>query len=231
MKKTILAIFVVASFVLMTGLVFAVNGAGTVNTVGQSTGMDSPSAGNHAAIAGNVTELDIVSDAPTQAWSGYFGNVTGSIQLANAGGDVMYNWSASDPSGYVLASVNQTVEWTQLACATADNMTALEAEFKIGEDDKDGVTETFTNTAGNHVIAQQNVNSCNSINVYNDTGASGSNFEELLLWDGDAAVFASILEQDALGFDNKQHDFEMLVLEDGHNNADTKEYYFFVELN
>jgi len=39
------------------------------------------------------------------------------------------------------------------------------------------------------------------------------------------------LEENVLGFDNRHHDFEMMVLEDGHNgNSGTTDYYFYVEL-
>jgi len=44
-------------------------------------------------------------------------------------------------------------------------------------------------------------------------------------------VFASLLSDDALGFDSLPHDFEMLVLEDGHGaDTATTSYFFFVEL-
>ena len=231
MKKAILAVFVIGMFVFATGFALAVNGASTVTE--ENTGrMASPNPDNHAAIAGNVTELSIVSDSVTQTWQGYYGNVSGTIQLADGSSNVMYNWSATNPTGEVLASVNSTVDWASIACATIPNMNTLETQYNIEADAVDGVTETFSlGTGGNHNIAGTALNNCPSINVFNDTGASGSNFEEILLWDGDAAVFAAILEQDALGFDGNSHDFEMLVLEDGHGtDTDTTDYYFYVEL-
>ena len=45
-------------------------------------------------------------------------------------------------------------------------------------------------------------------------------------------IFASIIEEaSVLGFDDRDHDFEMLVLEDGHGtDLATTTYYFYVEL-
>ena len=219
--------FVIASVIFATGFALAVNGASTVNVVSSTTAGVTSATGTNA-IAGNVTELTISGYTTTQTWQGYFGNVSGAIELSDSSNNVMYNWSAANPSGEVLASVNQTVDWASIACASAANMSALETQF--GATGTDGVSETFVGT-GSATIASQSLSSCPSTNVYNNTGSSGANFEELLLWDGDSAVFASKLENDALGFDGKSHDFEMLVLEDGHGNTDTQLYYFFVELD
>jgi hypothetical protein len=72
-----------------------------------------------------------------------------------------------------------------------------------------------------------------SANIYDDGGVSDSNnFDEVILTDGSSIVFTSLLEEAAvLGFDGKDHDFEMLVLEDGHGtDIASRPYYFYVEL-
>ena len=56
-------------------------------------------------------------------------------------------------------------------------------------------------------------------------------FDEVLMSDGVNTIFASLLEDDAVGFDGATHDFEMLVLEDGHEtDTSASTYYFWVEL-
>ena len=58
-------------------------------------------------------------------------------------------------------------------------------------------------------------------------------FEETLLYapQEQAIVFASLLEQDLTGFDSSTHDFEMIVLEDGHGtDTQVTSYYFYVEI-
>jgi hypothetical protein len=47
-----------------------------------------------------------------------------------------------------------------------------------------------------------------------------------------SVIFTSILDEESpLGFDGRAHDFEMLVLENGHlTDIATTTYYFWVEL-
>ena len=80
---------------------------------------------------------------------------------------------------------------------------------------------------------------CLSTTIFSHTGEAINNtFEEVLLYepDSEAVIFAAILdEEDVSGFDgdgtNEFHDFEMLVLEDGHGtDRDERTYYFYVEL-
>ena len=58
-------------------------------------------------------------------------------------------------------------------------------------------------------------------------------FEEVLLYEPSttSVIFTGLLEQDASGFDSRAHDFEFLVLENGHyGDLTATQYYFFVEL-
>ena len=121
------------------------------------------SAESNVALAGNVTEMDLFSYSITQTWQGFFGNVTGTIQLADASDNVFYNWSAARPLGEVYASMNSSITWTNIQCfnftsnGTFDNdvsyaggtsqsginLSMLEAQFTINETDYDGINETF----------------------------------------------------------------------------------------
>lgn len=231
MKKIYLSmVLIVGLFVSMASFAMAVNGASDV-TVGDSSSALATPASSADAIAGNVTELTISGKTSTQSWQGYFGNVSGTIELANGLGDVMYNWSAANPSGEVLASVAQNVDWVNLGCFDlATDGAALESSYNIDADAVDGVNETFTGTA-DIITAGKSLTGCSSAEIFDETGSSNGVFVETLLTDGVNPVFASILENDELGFDNSTHDFEMLVLEDGHLGDTTPTtYYFFVEL-
>ncbi len=182
------------------------------------------------AIAGNVTELNIFGYSTTQAWQGYFGNVTGAIKLADSSDNVMYNWSLTSPEGEVYASTSNSITWTSIACM--GDTSALESSFNIASDDVDGINETF-NRKDHAEFYTNNIHfaagTCNNTKVYDNTGTGV--FDEVLLTDGSNVVFASLLQEDVLGFDSKTHDFEMLVLEDGHNtDTSVTPYYFWVEL-
>lgn len=218
------------------GLVIATpNGADPV-TSGASTRADPTDAQNHTAIAGNVTELTVYGSTVTQSWQGYFGNVSGSIQLADGSGNAMYNWSLASPQGEVFASSASTITWSSIACFDlATNGAALEGAFGIDPTDADGVDETFASNDHDQFYVGSTdftVGQCNNTKIFDDTGAGvNNNFEEVLLTDGTNTVFASLLEEDLTGFDGKSHDFQMLVLENGHaGDSATTPYFFYIEL-
>jgi len=216
---------------------------------------------SHSAIAGNVTELTVTGTSITQSWQGYYGNVTGTIWLADSSSNVFYNWSISSPQGEIYSSTNGTsIDWTYTQCfnftangSYADdtgnaggtsqfgtNLSTLEGNFNINDSDVDGVNETFTlSGAGTHDAfftgsLSFSEGECPNTRVFTNNGLGESNFfEEALLYEptSRAVIFTSILDEDATGFDGNLHDFEMLVLEDGHNaDTSTTTYFFYVEL-
>lgn len=230
-------LFFVFGLVLTLSFAGAVVPFGAQTTFVNSTRAPADVAGNLSALAGNVTEMTIYGYTVTQAWQGYFGNVSGTIQLTDANDNVMYNWSLADPEGEVYASESNAVNWANIACFDwATNGAALEATYNIASDDVDGIDETFG--VYNHPLFYTNniqidADSCMSANIYDDGGVSDTNnFDEVILTDGSNIVFTSLLEEaSVLGFDGRDHDFEMLVLEDGHGtDTASRIYYFYVEL-
>ncbi len=228
----LLAILTVSSF----GFVLADPNGVLTATPGASTRGAADIAANHSATAGNVTELTIVGNSITQSWQGYFGNVSGAIKLTDASGNPMYNWSLASPSGEVFASTANSITWASIACFNwATYGAALETTFNI-DDSADGVNETFTGAnshAAFYVGSEEfTAGECMSTDIFDSAETStDGNFEEVLLHDGTTTVFASLLENDMSGFDSTSHDFEMLVLEDGHaGNVATTPYFFYIEL-
>jgi len=212
------------------------------------------------AFAGNVTEIMLSGFTPTQSWQGYFGNVTGVIQLTDAESHVMYNWSLASPQGEVYASTNSSgIIWNWIQCfnftalgTLADdkpqagatslygtNMTLIETMYNITWDDVDGVNETFTLLGSGHdqfytANRQFEYGECLNTRIFDNSGGGVDNhFEEVLLYEPESTsiIFATILEEDVGGFDTATHDFEMLVLENGHGtDVSPTTYYFYVEI-
>ena len=215
-------------------------------------------AGQHEAQAGNITELNIEGYSTTQSWQGYFGNITGTIQLADASSDVLYNWSLADPEGEVYASANETISWSNIQCLNftstgtraggetpggtslfGTNLSQLEAEYSINSSDVDGVNETFSDSNSHVAFYSANLEfeagECVSADIFDNSGKStDGNFEEVLLYEPTTAsvIFTALIEPGSVaGYDGQDYDFEMLVLEDGHGaDIDTTTYFFFVEL-
>ena len=241
-KEVFLSLVILGIILTGFSLVAAIepNGASVNEVRSETAGTGTPE--SHNATAGNVTELTITGYSTTQSWQGYFGNVSGTIQLADADGDVMYNWSKTTAEGEVFAVNESSVDWSNIKCFnfTADgstelNLTTLESLFNINSSDVDGVDETFN--LNNHPQFDVGGTSfttgeCKNTKIYNSSGVGV--FNEVLLYDdtNNLVVFTSLLSDDTTGYDGKSHDFEMLVLEDGHSgDTSVTTYYFYIELN
>ena len=248
--------FMLSLFLLPLSIAVEPFGASVTNVSTSRAPADT--AGNATAFAGNITELTISGYSVTQTWQGYFGNVTGTIQLANANDQALYNWTLANPEGEVYASTNSTITWGSIQCFnfTANgtqggtggetagatsvgglNLTQLESRFNIASFDADGVNNTFTlqdHDAFFTANLQFSSNECRSTRVYSSSGAVDQQFEEVLLYEPAtrSVVFASLIEETSVtGFNNGDNDFEMLVLEDGHGtDVSAVTYFFFVEL-
>lgn len=213
--------------------------------------------GNITAFAGNITEITTPEGiGKTQAWAGYFGNASGTIMLADSSDNVMYNWSLASPEGEIFASINNSILWDNIQCFNftaagtyqdesgnggttslyGKNLTQLETEYNIKTDDLDGVDETFyLYGLGTHNTFYVNSKEftegeCWNTRILDWTGFGQDNhFEEVLLYEPttSSVVFTALLNQDVLGFDNRTHDFEMIVLEDGHLTDTTVTTYYF----
>ena len=232
-----------ASFAFTAGLALAVQPSGANYTNAATTWAPADNPQSHGAYAGNSTYMDVSGTTTTQTWQGYYGNVTGMIQLADSGDKALYNWSVSSPGGEVYASENGTgqITWSNVACFDlATNGDALETRFNISGNSSEGVNETFSDanthavfyTAGTSFSAGQ----CAAAYMNDETGVGSSGtFEEVLLTDQSDAVqviFTALLEKDEPGFDGEDYDFEMMVLEDGHaDDTSPTNYYFYIELD
>ena len=251
----VLSIFALASYVSASG-----DPTGASTTFIKTGTAPNDTAGSQQAIAGNVTEVNLYGYSTTRSWQGFYGNVTGTIQLTDANDNVFYNWSVASPRGQVYVTTNNTVQWAYVECFNftstgtqaldtaqagntslfGTNLTTLEQQFNITSLDVDGVNETFTlSGAGTHNLfyvgaLQFDVGECMNTRVFDSTGKGVDNrFEEVLLYEPQttSVIFTTLLNDNAAGFDSATHDFETLVLENGHGtDTASTTYYFFVEL-
>jgi hypothetical protein len=253
--------------VFLSATVLAVEPFGATIINGSSVRAPADNAANNNAIAGNITGLTVSGFSITQSWQGYFGNVSGTIHLADASDNIMYNWSLASPEGEIYASTNNSIIWNYVQClnfnsdgnyaddtanaggtsAHGTNLTILDSQFGIASDDVDAPNNTFSKT-GNHESGeglthdlfytnnlQFSAGECLSTHVFGGTrSAQDSTFQEVLLYEPStrSVIFTSILDEETpVGFDQNPHDFEMLVLENGHGtDTATTPYYFWVEL-
>lgn len=195
---------------------------------------------------GNVTGVITLEDSA--------GNVMYNWSESSPEGEIFASTNSSITWNYIqcfnLNAAGTYADDTGNAGGTSQfgtNMTILENEFNIVFDDKDGVNETFnvngTQPQGENLIHDQFVvnsllftpGECGAAtHLFADSNSSeDSAFQEVLLYEPTtySVVFMSILDEDEWGFDDDQHDFQMIVLEDGHGtDTSVDTYYFWVEL-
>lgn len=207
--------------------------------------------------AGNVTALVIDGTRITEAWAGYYGNVSGDIVLDDSSNFTLYDWSLPSPAGEVYAANGSNVVWGSVYCMNvsgsrnstgsngngdpngnvyAINGSQIELNFGINVTDTDGLNETFNDTyssATGFVVGDITINvadGCSMAHTYTDESVD-ANWQEFLLTDNQTLIFTTIIRQDTDSYQpgtNHLADFQMIVLEDGHAGADdTTTSYYF----
>lgn len=195
----------------------------------------------YGALAGNVTALDITGSSVTKFWQGYYGNVSGTIQLADSNNNSLYNWAAASPNGEIYAARIANINWVNNIDCANRTLIADEDNVFLGVNvtsDPDSTNATFNRKGhpsffvGGNPLAFTN---CNSTSVATD--GSGVVFWEALLQANSSAtlIYTAIIMQDTAGFNGINHDFQMLVSEKGNGaqeypSGTATTYYFFVEL-
>ena len=194
--------------------------------------------GYYGNVTGTIT-LDDASNYTMYNWSlqSPSGEVYSANQSINWQNIQCFNFTAN---GTLANNVDNTDAIAGATSLTGWNMTHIENMTGIVWNSADGLNETFTYSgAQGHTSfvtddEQFTTGECLTTRIYGDTGAGvQTEFEEALLWDpaNYVLVFTSILEDNILGFDNAYHDFEMIVLENGHSgDTQATTYYFWIEL-
>ncbi|MBU0756680.1 MAG: hypothetical protein KKF44_01325 [Nanoarchaeota archaeon] len=200
------------------------------------------------AEAGNVTQLTLYGHSVTKRWQGYYGDITGTITLDDAQNWTMYDWYVAEPKGEIYAIANTsgvTPTWSTVECFNyTSNLATWEFFYNMTWNDVDGINETFNYTTHPEFsVGTYNIsaNTCPSTYTYmNDNKQTDKFVEVLLQTDSDDLVYMTIIENDdqanntgILGFDNTDHDFQMLVAEDGtsgNGNDDYTTYWFYIDL-
>lgn len=212
-----------------------------------------------SAQAGNVTALVITETRITEAWQGYYGNITGTITLDDALNFTLYDWDLPDPTGEIYASNGTDVIWTKIYCMNVSglrstngspgsngpgivysiNGTQIELNFGVNATDRDGLNETFNDTysTGSFLVGSTTIDSsdgCSMAHPFADENHN-TDWQELLLSDNTSLIFTAIIRRDADSYQpgtSHTADFQMFVLENGHagSQANPTNYYFYVEL-
>jgi hypothetical protein len=198
------------------------------------------------AEAGNVTELYISGVTQTKAWQGYYGNVTGTIILEDGQGNRFYDWNAAEPKGEIYASVNNTISWLTVGCAptqlnASGYLDTWNQFYGMQANDYDQINYTYN--ASDHPtfwVGYSTMTGCPTTYTFVNNVRQSADFPGVLLSSDNngTLIYTAVLENKTpnersgiTGFDGENHDFQLLVGENGHlgDHALTT-YYFWVEL-
>lgn len=258
MKKTVLLSMLIALVMICMVNALPTGPTGPIDPPIKSERLDTWSAKTIYAEAGNVTEFNTDSSTITRMWQGYFGNISGTIVLGDANNNTLYDWDLAMPQGEIFATRTATVPaWSDVACSTAAELEAEDTALGITDQtiQEDAINRTFLVQGSPEAQArfgttlahptfwvadsQINADACRIAYMYNSTASESEYFREVILSDQASApiIYAAFTSHtfsptgDVVGFDGLEHDFQMMVAENGHGTDTTPTlYYFYLEL-
>jgi len=202
----------------------------TSNETGASSG-----AGELVNISGGyVAKMNVSSVSQNSRWKGFLGWVSGSFTLDDASGSTVYDWPSATADGEIYATRGSgTIEWSNVNCATAGEITTEDSTLQ--QSGGDNISSTFSSTnLETYVVAgfSVGVGDCFSSNTYVNNVTQTASFEEIILFDDTDIIFATEIEDDVAGYDNSTYDFQMIVPDYGNESiTGNVAYYLYVELD
>ncbi|MEM2138771.1 MAG: hypothetical protein QXM96_01305 [Candidatus Woesearchaeota archaeon] len=196
---------------------------------GYSSRKPLPNATNLTAQNGNITWVTADLTQITSIWQGFFGRVTGGIVLENSNGDVFYDWNVVDAVGEIIATRNFVSDWTKVNCTNQTEIYLEEERLNILNETSDGINDTFIYTSHpSFDIAGKFLSNCRATRTHNSTNAQAVFWNVLLNTNSTNTIYTVLMENDKIGFNNTQVDFQLLVPVDKLTGFAT--YFVYVEL-
>ncbi|NQU78720.1 hypothetical protein HQ545_03035 [Candidatus Woesearchaeota archaeon] len=229
MKKVITLCISAVLILALASMVFAVDRSSSASdaavTVINESAWTSSQAGNDAAKAGNVTEMDLSSSTSTLKWAGYYGEVSGDLRLGNSDGDIMYNFGAIDDDQVqaVFASTDTSFDFTGLVVGTA---AAVDTAWGFTAGDSDSAASTLADDTPT-VVTVASVPSAN-------LSATSGTYQSGVFTDGSSSVygdfaFGGSTSIDGTAFDGSTSiDYALIV--PVNSTELTQTYYFFLDI-
>ena len=199
--------------------------------------------------AGNVTQLYVNTTSVTRRWAGFFGNLSGEIRLDDASNFTLYLWAGDlDPRGEVYAGdavignwlsvrcVNLSAKYPGVNCSEAIggnclNITEIQNKSGGAVDAADSINTTFNYTS-TITVDINTINQCPATRLFGQDSQPNANWTEVLLTENNTntLIYAAIINQSIIGFNNQSWDFNLLLGENGDDVLATT-YYFYTELD
>ena len=237
MRHNQIAGILVILILLAAALVYAAVPSGPGISVGGIDNGTTRPATTVTTAGGTIATIVLNATTQNPHWKAYVGNVTGRMELADAQGYSIYEWNVTIPAGEVYVTRNGSISWANIRCANSTNLATEDTAMNHTSTADDSISNTFTRnihrsfwTASTEFVQNQ----CNhtlSTFVNGTTQSSTSFFQEIVLSDTSNLVYATIMENNIIGFNRQNYDFQMIVPERGWDGpVSSTAYYFYVEL-
>lgn len=214
---------IILFLVLCAVAVIASEPDGATITPGTPQTKTPTNASSIVAQGGNVTPANLAATSKTKSWQGFWGNVSGNLTLEDNTGDLFYDWNLTNKTGEVLASRNQSIDFTTVAgiqtCTVDETLTG---------NGNDRTSKTFTNATVNFEIAGVTITAACRTFPY-VSSAPSTNYEEIITSaTGVTSIYVSKINASATAFDGSTADYQILVPT---TKSGTETYYFWVEFD
>ena len=233
-QKIIFGSLIFLGFLLAIGLAFALPDKPAITSISNSTYTNSNS-GFINISGGYISKVNLTANFQNTRWKAFVGNVTGKFSLSDAGGSTIFDWTFATTTGKVYSTRSSgAITWGDINCSSSTNLTQENNDlfFNVSSDN---ITNTFNNVTHNAFLAAGkyiSANSCPTLNTYRNNATQEADFEEMLMHDGTNSVYATILENDVVGYDGARYDFQMIVPENASSSwSASLAYYLYVELD
>jgi hypothetical protein len=186
---------------------------------------------------GTFTTLILSAESQNLKWKAYAGNVSGVLTLDDSGDYSIFQWELSEITGRVFATRNESITWSNIGCASQANIYSEETLMNHTSEKEDSINTTFSlQLHREFYVGTKRINesTCRSAftwaNNTAQTPSIDSPYQEVLLHDTSSMVYATFIDDDAVGFNFKNYDFQMIVPEKGVGGYENTRYYFYLEL-
>ncbi len=184
-----------------------------------------PSTNTTTIQGGEVKQVNVSVTQVTDKWVGFWGEVSGSMVLADASGHYFYQWTIDNPTGSVVYACNDTVSnWNTLAALYADSG-YLPEHLLTGHD---AFNFTFTQQED---FTRPNEQTIPAVN-YTVTNPTDSNFKTYALYadSGKVLVWAGLVNADQTSFKGGSITADYQILAGVDQTGASETFYFYLEL-
>lgn len=200
------------------------------NIIVGSTGryVNSAAAGNVTTEGGNVSGVDLSSNASTDRWAGFYGNVTGNILLSQSSAlQAVYTWLWNPSNGGVACASTGSAAPTSLVGGTFAD---IDTAWGFPPSAADSAANTFNNSNCSQSFGPTTLANA----YYADTGSAGGFIT--CAWKSIPTpakadmFFCSNITQNGTLFNGGAGDYEIMV-PTAYGTGVYETYYFYVNLN